>query len=139
MNRVFKEAVIDVFEKSFGLEVGICHSRPSGTAMASEIPFELEKRHYKATLFFRKRLLIRMAKLLLEEDHPERETLEDLTDELTNQIIGHAKMLASDRDMACMIATPAYIGDIAIPGQKDTEMFKIDGNCLILQIKETDD
>ncbi len=129
----------EVFEQHFGMKLVPCKSRPTRSGYRAEIPFSCDKEgHRVATLWLQKPTLKKVSALLLFENDPDEETLEDLASELANFIVGHAKMLASDRSIPCTIATPEFAGIGPLQSGCETLLFKTENRCIALQIKGID-
>lgn len=60
-------------------------------------------------LLFDKAFLKIIAKSMLQEDDPDKATLEDMAKELANLVVGHAKVLAKG-DKGFNISVPSYVG-----------------------------
>ena len=58
-------------------------------------------------------LLTLLAQNLLFEDNPDAATLQDMTKELANLIVGKAKVLSQEKGQAASISTPLFCGQIA--------------------------
>ncbi len=129
----------EVFEHHFGMELAPCKSRPAQNGYRAKIPFICDTNgHSVATLWLQKPTLRKLSQILLFENDPDEETLEDLTSELANFIVGHAKMLASDRSMPCTISTPEFAGTGPLQNGCETLLFKTENRCIALQIKGKD-
>ncbi len=127
----------EVFEQHLGMKLQPCRSRPRQDGYRAQIPFSSEKEGDSiATVWFQKPTLKRVSAILLFENDPDEETLEDLTSELANFIVGHAKMLASDRSLDCKIETPRFIGIGPLIENGLTHLYKTENRCIALQIKE---
>lgn len=60
-------------------------------------------------LLFDKAFLKIIVKSMLQEDDPDKATLEDMAKELANLVVGHAKVLAKG-DKGFNISVPSYVG-----------------------------
>ena len=58
-------------------------------------------------------LLTLLAQNLLFEDNPDVATLQDMTKELANLIVGKAKVLSQEKGQAASISTPLFCGQIS--------------------------
>jgi hypothetical protein len=134
---LFRTSVEEVFSDSFGLETEPCESLPKEKGFTAQIPFSDGSRDFIAHIWIEEAALKRLAGILLFDEDPDRETLEDLTAELANFIVGHAKMVASDRDLPYRMQTPAYTGEAPLESGENTLMFKVGGRCVAVQIKES--
>ena len=80
-------------------------------------------------LLFDKAFLKIVAKAMLEEDNPDKATLEDMAKELANLIVGHAKVLAKG-DKGFNISVPSYLGYKLIKDYDSGLHFKLGrGHC----------
>jgi len=122
----------------YGFEVKKCKSLPKHEGYTSEIPYLNEKREERvATIWVQKATLKKLCSLLIFEDNPDEATMEDMTKELANLIVGHAKMLAHNQNLEFDIKLPRFTG-IRKPNPKlETLMYKIENRCLLIQTEET--
>ena len=100
----------------------------------------LDKTKYRVYLASDKEFVQKVAKLFLEEDESDDETLQDMTLEMANLIIGSAKVLAEDnQSLAFTIETPKFEknGAFDFPVDK-AQTCKIGDAELTLAIKELD-
>lgn len=138
MIELFKTAVEEVFDQTFGMKPRPCERVPSERGYTAQIPFSDGTRDYIARVWVEKPALEKMARVLLMEENPDETTLEDLTAELANFIVGHAKMVASDRDLPYEMQTPSFTGMQSIEKSEPTLLFGLDDDrCLALELKET--
>ena len=80
-------------------------------------------------LLFDKAFLTIITKALLEEENPDKATLEDMAKELANLIVGHAKVLAKG-DRSFNISVPSYLGYKLIKDYDSGLHFKLGrGHC----------
>lgn len=80
-------------------------------------------------LLFDKAFLTIITKALLEEESPDKATLEDMAKELANLIVGHAKVLAKG-DRSFNISVPSYLGYKLIKDYDSGLHFKLGrGHC----------
>jgi hypothetical protein len=79
-----------------------------------------------------------MSKILLEEEDPDHATLEDMTSELANFIVGHAKMVASEKATPYRMGTPSFGGIGPIETEGETFLFKVDDHCFAVSVKVID-
>ncbi len=135
MIALFDRSVEEVFRQHLGIETQPCKSRPKGEGYLAAIPFVFEKKEEEALVWVQRRTLIKLANTLLFEEHPDEETLQDLCAELANFIVGHAKMVASDRQIACEMGTPRFLGKGPISKEGHTLLYKIEGRCMAVTLK----
>ncbi len=136
MIELFRIAVKDVFQDNFGLQTAECDTLPEYDGFTAVIPFEEGSRHYEARIWVDRSLIENLSRILLEDEDPDEQTQEDLTSELANFIVGHAKMLASDRAIPCAISTPRFTGLKKADQKGKSLAFRIGDACLILSIGE---
>ncbi|WP_353663022.1 chemotaxis protein CheX [Hydrogenimonas sp. SS33] len=136
---LFKSSMEEVFNRSFGLNVEPDESKPLPSGYAAEIPFSDGRRTYRATVWLERPVLEKLAEILLCENDPDEETLRDLTSEVANFIVGHAKMEASDRKLPYEMETPRFTGIEPLHPTDHTLHYRIDGRNVALQLKETDE
>ncbi|MCI6312981.1 MAG: chemotaxis protein CheX [Helicobacter sp.] len=80
-------------------------------------------------LLFDKAFLKIVAKAMLQDNDPNKETLEDMAKELANLIVGHAKMLAKG-NASFSISVPSYLGHKLIKDYDSGLHFKLGrGHC----------
>ena len=80
-------------------------------------------------LLFDKAFLTIITKALLEEESPDKATLDDMAKELANLIVGHAKVLAKG-DRSFNISVPSYLGYKLIKDYDSGLHFKLGrGHC----------
>ncbi len=126
----------EVFEQHLGMKLAPCRSRPRQSGYTAHIPFSTEEGGDSvATVWVQKPTLKKVSRILLFENDPDEETLEDLAAELANFIVGHAKMLASDRNLPCRIETPEFAGIMPLQKGGSTLLYKAENRCIALQIK----
>ena len=139
MTDLLQTSMSEVFEQHFGMRLVPCKSRPARSGYRAAIPFTCDGEERRvATLWLQKPTLKKVSSILLFENDPDEETLEDLASELANFIVGHAKMLASDRSIPCTIATPRFAGVGPLHSGCETLLFKSENRCIALQIKGDD-
>ncbi len=96
-----------------------------------------DKTKYRVYLSADKEFMQKVAKLFLEEDESDDETLQDMTLETANLIIGSAKVLAEENDNAFTIETPKFVKDGSLDFPVDqAQTFKVGDAELTLAIKE---
>ena len=136
MIELFRIAVKDVFQDNFGLQTAECDTLPEHDGFTAVIPYEEGSRHYEAHIWVDPSLIEHLSRILLEDEDPDEQTREDLTSELANFIVGHAKMLASDRAIPCTISTPRFTGLKKADQKGENLAFRIGDACLIMSIGE---
>jgi len=100
----------------------------------------VDKIKYRVYVASDKEFVQKVAKLFLEEDNSDDETLQDMTLEMTNLIIGSAKVLAQAQNShAFTIETPKFVQDGAFDFPVDkAKTCKVGDAELTLAIKELD-
>ncbi len=80
----------------------------------------------------------RVARLFLEEDTSDGETLKDMTLEITNLVVGSAKVIAEEKNInPFMISTPHFLkSDVFDFPCDDAKTLKIKNNTMFIAIKE---
>ena len=99
-----------------------------------------ESKKYRVYLAADKDFMQRVSKLFLEEDESDEETLQDMTLETANLIIGSAKVIAEETTKdPFTIGTPEFekIGEFDFDID-DAQTIKIDKDELTIAIKELD-
>ncbi|BDY12314.1 hypothetical protein HCR_06260 [Hydrogenimonas cancrithermarum] len=135
MNELLQTAMMEVFSQTFGLELQPCEAPPAEDGYTAEIPFSDGRESFSAAVWVQKPILRRLANLLLFEEDPDEETLRDLTSELANFIVGHAKMAASDKNLPYSIETPRFSGIKPLEQSDRTLLYEFENQCVALQIK----
>ncbi len=139
MNDLLKKSIAEVFWQHLGIELQQCKSRPRQNGYRAQIPFCMDSDGSStATVWVQRQTLKKVSEILLFDDDPDEETLKDLTSELANFIVGHAKMLASDKSLKCKIETPKFAGIGPLERGGTTYLYKIDNRCIALQVKGSD-
>ncbi|WP_456451027.1 chemotaxis protein CheX [Hydrogenimonas sp.] len=133
---LFRTSLEEVFSQTFGLRPEPCDTPPKEKGYAAQIPFSDGERDYVARVWVEEPALKKMADILLFDDDPDQETLEDLTSELANFIVGHAKMVASDRNLPYRMQTPTFVGTEPLESGGTSLLYKIDGRCIAVEVKE---
>ena len=136
MIELFQRSAEEVFHRDLGMQVASCVRRPAGTGYIAQIPFDDGETAYIARLWIRPATLKKIAKILLEESDPDESTLRDLAAEVANFVVGHAKMIASDRDLPYRMGTPRFDGCGPVPTEGHTILHKIDGRCIAVVLSE---
>ncbi len=96
-----------------------------------------DQTHYRVYLSADKPFIQRVSKLFLDEDKSDDETLIDMTLELTNIIVGSAKVLAENSDNAYTIQTPHFekVGEFNYK-YDEIKVIQVEDDKLTLAIKE---
>ena len=136
MIELFRTAVKEVFQDNFGLSTDKCIEIPKTEGYVASIPFHEENRHYEVNIWAESGLIFNLAEILLAQSHPDEQTLEDLSCELANFIVGHAKMLASNHGMRWTLSTPRFLGLQSPSSIPKNLTFRIGLHCLIMNIGE---
>jgi hypothetical protein len=101
----------------------------------------LEGQKYRVYIASDEKFMQKVAKLFLEEDESDEETLKDMTLETANLIIGNAKVIAqeSQNDNTYTIGTPIFEKIGSFDFQVDnSKTIILDNNELTVAIKELD-
>lgn len=104
---VIQDGFADIIEKSLGQKI-----------KESKVPL---KRGYLSKismlgaqtdvyLLFNKAFLQLASAILLFEENPDEQTLEDIARELANLTVGRAKVMAQEQNRTFKISTPTYLG-----------------------------
>lgn len=120
---LFRASFIEVVEKT--IEMVPCdtfNSLKEGYISSVEL-LETGKKVY---IVANKEFLVLLSKKMIFEDNPDQETLEDLTKEFANLVVGHAKMIAEEKGEMFHISTPIYYGVSAVGEYSKAIHFKID-------------
>lgn len=133
---LFRTSVEEVFSQNFGLETKPCETFPEKEGYTARIPFSDGTKDFDAEVWIDEPMLKEMASILLFDEDPDPETLEDLTSELANFIVGHAKMVASDRDLPYRMQTPVFTGRRPLEKRGETLLYSLDDRCIAIQLKE---
>ncbi|WP_456382607.1 hypothetical protein [Hydrogenimonas sp.] len=137
MLELFRRSIEDIFTQNFGISTESCETaRPEEKGLTARIPFKEGNRNFFASLWVEKPVLERVANILLFDEKPDRETLEDLTAELANFLVGHAKMIASDRKLSCEIGTPEFTGENTFSFEPGTLLYRVEDHHIALHIRE---
>ncbi len=79
----------------------------------------------------------KVAKLFLEEDESDEETLIDMLLETTNLIVGSAKVIAQESENSYTLGTPHFEKiDVFNFAYNDARAVKVQGDKMIIAIKE---
>ena len=139
MNYLLNLSMHQVFESEFGLKLDECKNTPTHSAYTATIPYRSDSKDRIATIWVQKPTLKKLSNILLFEENPDEDTLEDLTKELANFIVGHAKMLAHNQDLDYDIKTPKFAGINKLDSNIETLLYKIDNRCIAIQTKEAEE
>ena len=135
---LLQTSVNQVFRDHFAMQPKPCKTRPKGVGYVATIPFSDRQGEKVASVWIQRATLEKIAALLLFEEDPDEATLEDLAAEVANFIVGHAKMEASEKGLACSMGTPGFEGVRPLDEAAHTHLYKIGGRCMALQTKEPD-
>jgi len=93
---------------------------------------------YRVYIAANENFMQRVSKLFLEEDESDEETLIDMTLEMTNLIVGSAKVIAEEENVnPYIIGIPHFITiDIFDFEYDDAKVITIDNDAIIIAIKE---
>lgn len=93
-----------------GTEAELFDSCPLNHAWAADIRTQGDE-NWRVTVHIARPSLEKMAYLFLNEEEPDGEVLSDLIKEITNLIVGRAKVTAASRGVNFNITTPDFKGD----------------------------
>jgi len=133
---LLKQAVEEVFVEHFGMPAEPCDEKPSEEGYTAQIPVSDGRKAFIAQLWADEATLKRLAEILLFEENPDEETLRDLTAEVANFIVGHAKMVASDRHLPYSMETPKFTGKKSLDGWRDGLIYRVGDHWIALHLKE---
>lgn len=102
-------------------EVTLFESCPMDSFYAAKIDIQGDESH-SVTVYINQKSLEKMAYLFLFEENPDKEVLEDLIKEITNLIVGKAKVVASAGGFNFDISTPTFISDSTNVAENDMEI-----------------
>ncbi len=116
MREAISEAVEIFCKDILGLELKKAKSMGDNFYCAS-IPLYEENLEENWFLFFKKPTLKRIAQVLLMEDNLKEEEFDDLLKEVSNQIIGMAKVKLEEKnpEKTYRLGTPEFLGNISAP------------------------
>lgn len=122
---MLKESLIDAtkfFAKDvLNTEVSLFESCPMDSFYAAKIAINGDA-NYHVTVYINRESLSKMAYLFLFEEDPDDATLTDLIKEITNLIVGKAKVIAAAGGLNFDISTPDFISDSTTVGENDMEI-----------------
>ncbi|WP_201353602.1 hypothetical protein [Hydrogenimonas urashimensis] len=136
MIELFRTSIQEVFSQNFGLETKPCTDFPKKEGYMANIPFSDGKRNFVAEVWIERPALEKLANILLFDENPDSETMEDLTAEIANFIVGHAKMVASDRNLPYRMETPEFGGVRRLESSDGTLLYSVDERCVAIRLKE---
>ena len=136
MNKLLDTSMHQVFEDQFEIKLSSCKNRPKHPAYTAKIWYKSDSKEHIATIWIQKPTLKKLSNILLFEESPNEETLEDLTKEFANLIVGHAKMIAHNKGLEFEIKIPEYTGIATLEPKTDCLLFKADNRCIAIQSKE---
>lgn len=102
-------------------EISLFESCPMGSFYAAKIGVTGDV-NYNITVYINKESLSKMAYLFLFEEDPDDETLKDLIKEISNLIVGKAKVVAAAEGLNFDISTPDFISDNTGVDDNDMEI-----------------
>ncbi|WP_456322508.1 chemotaxis protein CheX [Hydrogenimonas sp.] len=139
MNNLLEASIDEVFSNHFSMPTQPCQKLPQGIGYVASIPFSDINGAQRALLWLQKPVIEKISDLLLGEDSPDEATLADLTAEVANFVVGHAKMEASDQNNSFSMGTPSFEGIRPLEGASENiRLFSIDDGCIALQIESVD-
>jgi hypothetical protein len=98
MKRIFKKASDNLFSAQIELQPRVIKPEPlEGNFMVASITLQSGSFNYKFTLVMSDALLRETSSVLLFDDEPDHEAKSDLSLEVTNMIIGNAKVIIEGR------------------------------------------
>jgi len=137
---LLKKSVQTVFDSHFGINVSDCHKTPKANGFAAVLPITFKDEQLIVTLWSEKKLLEKIAFILLMEETSSDLELQDVALEMLNLIVGHAKVVASDQSIGFSMETPKWIGkhsiDCIMPSCDDVILFQTEENCMALSLKK---
>ncbi len=139
MKEAVKEAVKIFCENILGLELEDAKTIGNNFYGAS-IPIYEDGNEKNLFLFFKKPTLNKIAKILLLEDNLNEDELDDLLKEVSNQIIGIAKVKLEEKNQNInyKLGTPEFIGHISatMPIKfKDNLLYKIKNRTFLVAME----
>lgn len=108
MVEIIEESFFKALKESLGVEATRCDDYLS-SGHISRIDIDGDKNHTISIIYDDDFLLYASSLMLFEED-PDDKTKLDLSNELTNIIVGVSKVIASSADIHYSISTPKYEG-----------------------------
>ena len=102
-------------------EVTLFESCPIDSFYAAKIAISGDA-NYQIAVYINKQSLAKMAYLFLFEEDPDDATLTDLIKEITNLIVGKAKVIAAASGLSFDISTPDFISDNTTVSENDMEI-----------------
>ena len=108
----------------------------------ASIPLYEDKKELEWFLYFKKATLKKIAQILLLEDNIDEEDIDDLIKEITNQIIGLAKVKLESKNQNTIykLGTPKFLGNTTTPSSANLEdalLYKIQNRTfLVARAKE---
>ncbi len=137
LNELLLSSIHEVFENHFSMPLKPCPSVPAEEGYAAAIPFSDAEGEKEALIWLQRPLLEKIALLLLGEESPDGATLADLAAEVANFVVGHAKMEASDKNIAFTMGTPHFEGVLSSDSLSEGVSFcDTDEGSMVLRIKD---
>ena len=136
MKKVIDDSIKIFCEEILGFELKKAKTIGSNFYCAS-IPIYEDNHERDWFLFFKKPTLKRIAQVLLMEDDLKEEEFDDLLKEISNQIIGMAKVKLEKKNQnkSYALGTPEFLGNISadIPIKlKNTMLYKIKNRTFLV-------
>ena len=137
---IIKEAAINFCTHQIGMKCEIKDTKTNMRTLIAYIDIQTQDgTKYKVYIASDTNFMQRIAKLFLEENESDEDTLKDMTLEITNIIVGSAKIIAQETGIYYNIGTP-HFEKIGIFDFKydDLKVIYIEDDELIVAIKELD-
>lgn len=128
--QLLQQALLSALQESINVIMQRDSTPPLG-ALASRIQLDSEI----FVIAVNNELLLRFASDFLEESNPNEIVLADISREITNLIIGRAKVLYEGNGKIFKLGIPEFLGDIAIENYKDAMHFRYeDLRCSLYEL-----
>ncbi len=134
---IIKQSFFEVIRKSIEIEA-VDSIMPIKRGFLVSID-KIEKQNTKRVfLIFNTSFLRTMCELFLSNKNPSKPMLEDMAKELANLTVGHAKVIAQEKNKNFNISTPSFLGFKAIANYDHGIHFRLrkNGHCSIF-MRET--
>jgi hypothetical protein len=129
------KAVDDTFKKQFDLDIKQSQKAKGGDKFyVSSIDIVFKDRDKTILLYASRPMLARVADILLFETDPDEDCLIDLSKEIANLVVGHAKVLASDQGYGFKIKTPVFDGKTS--AYDGTLYYECEGSDFIIGLND---
>ncbi|MFK5880769.1 MAG: restriction endonuclease [Sulfurospirillum sp.] len=142
MRKAVNEAVKVFCKDILGLEVE--NAKTVGNDFyAASIPIYENENEQNWFLFFKKPTLKKVAQILLFEDNLSEDEFNDLLKEISNQIIGMAKVKLEEKNqnITYRLGTPEFLGNISAPIPIKLEsnlLYKIENRTFLVAMEAQD-